>query len=134
LKSSTNSYTLITLVNYDKNQSALYKNNNLTANHQQKTNKPPTITKKRNNLINKTIEYRLEVFKKDVFKNTHYTNKILNDFFNYWSELNNEKTKMKFETKGGFFEIEKRLHKWNERQWSAPQKKILNFNNTSSNR
>lgn len=111
LKSSTNSYTLITLVNYDKIQSAVYNNNNLITNHQQKTNKPPTITKKRNNLINKTIEIRREEFKKQVFECPLYPFEILNNFFKYWSESNINKEKMRFENEN-FFEVEKRLDKW----------------------
>jgi len=114
----TNRFTLITIVNYDNCQTAKsYSNkqsNTQVTNHQQSNNKPTTTTKERNknNKINKEkIELRREKFKKQVFEHSHYDLKILNDFYDYWSELSPYKEKMRFE-KDGFFEIEKRLSRW----------------------
>ncbi len=139
VKKTTNNYTLITLVNYEKYQSSNYNSNKRTntpkANQQLTANIPSTTTKKRNNtknINNETIEARLETFKKQVFEHSQYSNKILSDFFNFWSELNTEKTKMKFESKGGYFEINNRLKKWTSNEWKTSNKN--NQQNTISNR
>ena len=58
-------------------------------------------------------------FKKQVFKHTQYSKKILNGFFNYWSELNKNK-QMRFESET-HWEIKKRLQKW-----ESNEKKLFN--------
>jgi hypothetical protein len=70
-----------------------------------------TNTNKKNNIIN-----RKKIFRDKVFSHSTFDNIILESFFDYWSELNADKTKMRFETER-FFEIDKRLKKWaaNER-------------------
>jgi hypothetical protein len=70
-----------------------------------------TNTNKKNNIIN-----RKKIFREKVFSHSTFDNIILESFFDYWSELNADKTKMRFETER-FFEIDKRLKKWaaNER-------------------
>ncbi|WP_027127098.1 hypothetical protein [Gelidibacter mesophilus] len=136
---STNNFTLITLVNYDKYQSSEYsshKRNNIPkTNHQQSVNIPSTTTEKGNNNKNikkVKIEQRCEEFKKQVFEHSMYSNKILNDFFNYWSEYNTAQSKMKYEKEGGYFEIERRLKKWSENEWTNSNKN--NQRTTLSNR
>ena len=127
---TTNRYTLITLCNYDKFQSAPSVFNKQSAN--QKTikkllnNKSLTPTKQSNKekkINNKTIEERRIKFKNDVFVHSQFKLEILESFFDYWSELNISKIEMRFETEH-FFEVEKRLKKWlaNER----PKKVITN--------
>lgn len=118
---STNRFTLITIVNYNKYQTAKSyinnQHNNQVTNNQHSNNKQSTTTKERNNnnnnnKVNKEkIEARLVKFKKQVFEYSKYDLKILKSFYDYWSELNVNKTKMRFE-KDEFFEIEKRLEKW----------------------
>lgn len=114
----TNRFTLITLVNYDNLQTVTSKsnkqNNTQLTSYQQSNNKQLTTTKERNkeNKVNKEkIEVRLEKFKKQVFEYTQYDIKILNGFYDYWSELNSNKSKMRCE-KDGFFDVQKRLEKW----------------------
>ncbi|MFD2916424.1 Lrp/AsnC family transcriptional regulator [Psychroserpens luteus] len=135
---STNRYTLITLVDYDKFQSAKIEVNKpvdtQTASNKQMSNSQLTITKESNkeNKFNKEkIETRLKNFKKQVFANSNFKVNILNSFFNYWSELSLDKQKMKFESHK-YFEIEKRLKKWasNERQFQSvsQSKKVLQTN------
>lgn len=120
---ATNRFTLVTLVNYDKFQSAKTDankpNNTQRTNEQQTNNNQITTTKESNkgNKVNKeTIELRCKKFKKQIFALSQYDSKILNSFYDYWSELNKDETKMRFED-DKFFEIEKRLKKWkaNER-------------------
>lgn len=111
---ATSRFTLITLINYDKFQTYESIANKPITSKQQTNNKPITTTKqsKKENKVNKlTIEGRLEKFKKQVFEHTQYDFKILNIFFNYWSELNSSQTKMRKE-KDDFFNIEMRLEKW----------------------
>lgn len=116
--SPTNRFTLITVVDYEKNQSPHPNSNKLTNTpvtiQQQSNNKPLTTTKerKKNNKVNKEkIEVRRQDFKKQVFEHSKYDFKILKGFYDYWSEFNSNKLKMRFE-KDDFFEIEKRLEKW----------------------
>src|SRR5690606_19359224 len=75
------------------------------------------------NTNNNIIINRKKIFREKVFAYSQFNIKILESFFNYWSELNTEKTKMRFETER-FFEVKKRLNKWeaNERPKSNGQK------------
>ncbi|MCF7561610.1 hypothetical protein L3X39_13265 [Sabulilitoribacter multivorans] len=120
----TNRFTLITVVNYDKMQSIDDASNKpnipQTTNKQLSNNKQLTTTKESNNKKNRNnikIEERKKNFKKRVFEHSHYSDKILNDFFNYWSEVNLNKKQMRSEV-DEFFEVGKRLKKWaqNERR------------------
>ncbi|WP_100613607.1 helix-turn-helix domain-containing protein [Confluentibacter citreus] len=135
-RKTTNKFTLITIVNYSIRQtiSSLSNKQNTTqrTNPQLSNNKQSTTTKESNkeNKFNKEkIELRRENFKKQVFEHSHYSNKILIDFFNYWSEFNTAKTKMKFEGQGDYFEIEKRLKKW-----AANEKPLLTNTKFKNNR
>lgn len=124
-RKTTNKFTLITIVNYNNRQSSKPFVNNqnkpLQSNKQLANNKQSTTTKKgnkENNINKEKIERRKENFKKQVFEHSNYSNIILIGFFEYWSEFNTNKTKMRFEDCRGFFEIAKRLKKWalNEKQ------------------
>lgn len=114
----TNRFTLITIVDYDYYQTAKTKSNrqnNIQATSNQHSKNKPTTTTKESNKDNKSIkeiiEVRREIFKKQVFSHTNYKIKVLESFFDYWSEFDTEKAKMRFETER-FFEVEKRLKKW----------------------
>ncbi|WP_111682191.1 hypothetical protein [Winogradskyella tangerina] len=114
----TNRFTLITIVNYDNYQTAKSysnkQNNTQLTNNQHSNNKQSTTTKERNknNKANKEkIELRRKKFKNQVFEHSQYDFKILNSFYNHWSELNIDKSRMRFENER-FFEIDKRLSKW----------------------
>ncbi|MBR9845289.1 MAG: hypothetical protein GYB35_03865 [Algicola sp.] len=132
-RKTTNKFTLITINNYeDRQSSASIINNQKTI---PKTIKKPsahnqtTTTKKRNNLNKVKIVERAQNFKKQVFEHSNYSNNILSSFFNYWSELNLQKNKMRFE-KDGYFDITLRLEKW-----VLHEKAIKNsIKNTNSNR
>ena len=135
---TTNRFTLITLYYYDKFQSNTSEYNkqstNQKTNKKLSNNKPVTTTKQNNKekqINNNTIEERKLKFKNEVFAHTQYKNKTLESFFNYWSELNEGKTKMRRET-DHFFEVEKRLIKWlaNERptKVDTKDKSILQTN------
>ena len=128
-KRATNNFTLITRVNYDKFQSAdstVNKPNNKQRTIQKQSNNIPlTTTKQRNNenkFNNETIELRKEKFKKQIFEHSQFSNKISTDFFNYWSELNIDKSKMRCE-KDDFFNVLNRLKKWSENEMKVGFKK-----------
>ena len=72
------------------------------------------------NTNNKLIKNRKKIFRDKVFTLTNFNVETLESFFNYWSETNSAKTKMRFEEQQ-FFEIEKRLDKWmnNEKKPTA---------------
>ncbi|WP_299101980.1 hypothetical protein [uncultured Winogradskyella sp.] len=133
--SSTNKFTLITIVNYDKTQSSDSNSNKssniLITNQKQLSNTRITTTKESNKdyKINKeTIEVRSISFKKQVFEHSNYDIQLLNSFYEYWSEQNKSKSKMRFE-KDEFFNIKKRLAKWeaNEKPKFINDKKESNL-------
>ena len=135
---TTNKYTLITVVNYHHFQSSEASNNN--QNNIQKTNKQQTNNtkstttkegKKENNLNKVKINERRNIFKNKVFALTTFNYKVLNDFFKYWSELNANKTMMRCEAER-FFEIEKRLEKWNKTEKFS--KGLVSISNEDDNR
>ncbi|MFV1449128.1 helix-turn-helix domain-containing protein [Maribacter sp. HS] len=127
----TGKYTHITLVEYDIMQDKYTPTNTPTnikvTDNQHKSNKLLTTTKegKNSNEKNKeTIKRRKEDFKNEVFKRSQYSNKILNDFFNYWSETSQKTFKMKWED-SKYFEIENRLKSWKnkEENWDTKKSK-----------
>lgn len=65
-----------------------------------------------------TLEDRMKKFKKriiEIGKEKGYAPKMCEQFFNYWSEVNDNGRKMRFEiakSKGGVFNIERRLVTW----------------------
>lgn len=65
-----------------------------------------------------TLENRMKKFKKriiEIGKEKQYSPKMCEQFFNYWSEVNDSGRKMRFEiakSKGGVFNIERRLVTW----------------------
>ena len=124
----TNGQTVLILCNYmeyNKAQTINEPQNKPTTNHRQ-TNDKPNIK----NIRTKEIKEREEEFKKQVFSHTHFSQKILNDFFLYWTEKNSNGKKMKFEMQRTF-DVSRRLKKWaeNEKNWNKgkeqPKAKML---------
>ncbi len=58
----------------------------------------------------KSLDERMKEFNTslDIFR-PHFSNKLINDFYLYWTELNKSKTKMRFE-KEQFFDFKRRLN------------------------
>ena len=128
---TTNKFSLVTIVDYEKtqgNQSTINNpNNNQTTDDQQSTHKQITTTKEGKNFKEnnkETIKRRKKDFKNDVFKHSQYSNKILNEFFNYWSQINLTTFKMKWED-SKYFEVKNRLKSWKtkEETWGASKNK-----------
>lgn len=63
------------------------------------------------NTNNKTIKIREKIFREDVYSFSKFKFTVLDSFYNYWSEITQDKTEMRFEGEK-YFEIEKRLKKW----------------------
>lgn len=80
------------------------------------------------NKNNKNIKERKKIFREKVFSHTKYNISILEGFFNYWSEINEENEKIRFE-KEVFFQIENRLEKWKKNEFkrtsSNTEKKLI---------
>ncbi|WP_159019840.1 hypothetical protein [Algibacter sp. L3A6] len=93
-------------------QNSKQSNKQLAIEEQTNRNLVATTKKEKEENINK----RKKRFKEDVFALTNFSNKILNDFYNYWSEINSSETLMRFESEK-FWELNKRVAKWvaNER-------------------
>ena len=125
----TSKYSHITIVGYDTMQDKYTPTNKPTnikvTNNQQSTNIKTTTTKEKKNIKEKnkeTIEVRKQNFKNDVFKHSHYSNKILIDFFNHWSQIDQSTFKMKWED-SNYFEIENRLNSWKSKEETWESKK-----------
>ena len=78
-----------------------------------------------NSFINNNIELRTENFKKSLipFKQTYSIN-MLKSFYDYWTEPNHSKTKMRFELEKTF-DIERRLKTWSKREKDFDVKKEI---------
>ncbi|RBP34234.1 hypothetical protein DFR65_101117 [Oceanihabitans sediminis] len=96
--------------NQSSTQNSIRFDNRLANESQSFNNQIATTNNKNNNIIN-----RKKIFREQVFSFSNFNIKTLESFFNYWSELNSDKTKMRFE-KEQFFEIETRLNKWKENE------------------
>ena len=133
---TTNKFSMITVVDYDKTQGSQLTintpNNNQKTNEQQSTHKQITTTKERKKIKenNKDIIDRLKKdFKNDVFKHSQYSNKILNEFIVYWTEIDSKTDKIKFE-KQSAFEVSVRLKRWveNENKYTTQTRKKVSSN------
>lgn len=93
------------------------RNSNQIAYDKQLNHKQMATTNTNNNLI----KIRKKIFREDVYALSKFNSKILDSFFNYWSELSCDKTEMRFEEQK-YFEIEKRLKKWVKNELSSEQK------------
>ncbi len=96
-------------------------NGKQTSNDQQTDDQQITTT---NN--DKELKRIIEEFKEEVFSHSQYSNKILNDFFNYWTEKNLQTGKMRFQSES-FWEVEKRMAKWARNEKSQTNKSMLDI-------
>lgn len=158
---STNKYSIITICNYVKYQGCETDNQptNQPTNNQQTTNKQPTNNqqltttkeiKNINNEINeeyiesaeksaphkpKPIEERINDFMNEIAavgKNV-YSDKMLREFFDYWSETNANGKKMRKEMQKTF-DTKKRLATWasREKDYNFKSYNNGNYNNPRS--
>ncbi len=111
----TNKYRIITICNYEHYQDIQQATNKqpnkqLTSN-QQATNKQLTTNNndnKNNNVKNeKELLFKTQIFD---FKDSYHID-TLNAFFDYWSEWNKSKTKMRFEMQKTW-DLNRRLKRW----------------------
>jgi hypothetical protein len=72
-----------------------------------------------------SLETRTLAFKEDVKRfSSNYSTETLKDFYNYWSEPNQSKSKMKFELQDTF-DISRRLATWSKRESTFAPKQDL---------
>ena len=121
----TSKYSHITILGYDTMQDEYTPTNKPTnikvTNNQQSTNIQTTTTTKEKKNIKEKNKETIKVRKQN-FKNSQYSNKILNDFFNYWSQINQTTFKMKWED-SKYFEIKNRLNSWKSKEETWDSKK-----------
>lgn len=109
------------------------------------TELPPTETLidtpiKNNNIphkgkkVKKTIDERQEDFRQSLIPHVpEYGKEMIREFFDFWTEKNDEGTKMKFEkekAKRGMFELSKRLATWKKNQTKFAPRNPQNQNQT----
>ncbi|MFC0604935.1 hypothetical protein [Winogradskyella pulchriflava] len=120
---TTSSFTKISIVNLKKyvsksnrertdesNDKQISTRNSKALANATQSNNNHLATTKSNNIIN-----RKKIFRDKVFAHTQYSEELLNDFFNYWSETDRDGKLMKHENHV-FFEIDKRLMKWKKNE------------------
>jgi hypothetical protein len=85
-------------------------------------------TKKSLKVHKKSLDERMQEFNSslDIFR-PHFSNKLINEFYLYWTELNKSKTKMRFE-KEHFFDLKRRLNTFltNSNKFNNVQQKQTN--------
>ena len=72
------------------------------------------------------ISEREEIFKNEIHNFIfNYDKKMLDEFFEYWSEPNRSKTKMKFELEKTW-DTKRRLKRWfnNQQKWNNGNEKL----------
>jgi hypothetical protein len=120
--------TRLTVCNYDKYQGEItdeqhtdqHTDNIPPTDEQQTANKPPTTTKesKEDKEIKKIkkLEARAKIFYNEIaiFKND-FPKEMLRLFYEYWTEPNKSKTKMKFELQQTW-DLSRRLNTWASRE------------------
>ena len=118
---SNNHYSVITICNYNTYQNI--SNYKVTANEQQ-TNSKRTANEQPSNTTNKekkekkdnNIKERESLFQKTLLPfYAEYSKDTVDEFFNYWSEPNQSKTKMKFELEKTW-DLSRRLKTWQKNQ------------------
>lgn len=72
--------------------------------------------------LKSNINKRLDLFKKDVRTFIQYDKEVLDEFINYWTELNPSKTKFRREGEK-FFDIARRLSTWAKNSKEYKKKK-----------
>ena len=114
ITASTNRYTMVTLVKWDKMQHKQQTDNKQITNKQQTDNKQITTTKERKERkerkekdFKKSLQPFLEAFGKDT----------LNDFYLYWSEMKPNGKKMRYEMEKTF-DIKRRLDRWSKNNFN----------------
>lgn len=86
-----------------------------------------------NNNSNENINDNINEFKEKVFSFHEYDQKMLNEFFDYWTEKNKSGKKMRYEEQK-FFDIKKRLARWklNQKENFAQKENKINYATGSS--
>lgn len=74
----------------------------------------------------KELNIIIKEFREEVFSNSQYSDKILNDFFNYWVEKDIPRGKLRFQCQT-FWEVEKRLAKWVRNEKTQTKKLMLDI-------
>lgn len=125
-----------TRVNSNINLLKTVNNQESTPNNQETelNNQESTQRKVKKSKVKKTIEEREADFKKQVFSHSNFTKNILKEFFMYWSEKNNDNSKMKFESQD-FFNTKTRIEKWiqNDKNWNKNKKANLKKRTSGEN-
>lgn len=126
-----NKYSIITMVSWDDYQQDNQQTNQQVTNKQPTNNQQITTTKESKNIINKegkkvdsksklTLAERENIFYCEVEGFiSDYPPKMLRAFFDYWSEPNRAKTKMRFEEQKTW-DTKRRLRAWADREKSTP--------------
>lgn len=128
-KQSTNKFTKIILLhselyeglaNINDNQKTNKITNKIQSNHNQ-----ITTTKKEKK--EKEIVERKEIFKTKIFKfQNQFSLEIINSFYNYWTEENEQTGRLKFENEE-YFNFETRLSNWKQFPTTKSKKEPNNF-------
>ena len=140
----TAKHRVITVNNYEKFQELTglqQDNNRIITGNQQGDNRELTATKeyknkevrKKESSLLDSIESRKQKFLDELELITTHPISTKNNFYNYWTELNRSKTKMRFELQSTW-ETTKRLRTWAARENDSKFTKVENATSTRYNR
>lgn len=117
--------THLTVCNYETYQGDRIKDETIV---KRKRNDGETIATPNKNDKNVNNEKEL-LFKSEILKfNSEYDSKMLDDFFNYWSEWNKSQTKMRYQIEKTW-DLNRRLKRWSSNNFKSngEQKKELGY-------
>jgi hypothetical protein len=117
--------TYLTVCNYDTYQGERIKDETIVKRKRNDSETIVTPNKNDKNLNNEKNDKEL-LFKQSIFTfRNEYSEKMLNDFFEYWSEKNKSGTKMKFEMQKTW-DLNRRLKRWASNDFNNTNGKINN--------
>lgn len=126
---STNKYQVVTLVKWEKLQETKDNLTSKATGKQQSNNNQVTTTKEYKEVKN-SIESREEQFYKDVASfGSYYPKEMLRAFYDYWTEPNKSKNKLRFEMEKTW-DLSRRLQTWANREKSIKKDRPNTSNKT----
>jgi len=148
LRKTTNKFSIINICNYDTYQLDCFTNDQQTTNKRPTNDQQTTTNEEYKNIYNKENSTKVES-KKDKLSLSHsqellenrskkfydslisfvelYGKEMIRSFYDYWTEPNKSKTKMRFEMEKTW-DVKRRLNTWSSRE------KINHSNNGTANK
>lgn len=127
---ATNKYQVVSLVKWDKLQENVSQSTGKLTINQQDSNRQLTTTKEDKEVKKNSIESREKQFYKNVASfGSYYPKEMLRCFYDYWTEPNKSKTKLRFEMEKTW-DLSRRLQTWANREKTINKERPNTSNQT----